>query len=178
MEYPQPIYFIGISLPPALNKAVSDLQWELRERDPRLLKPILPHVTLLHPPSLTGIMPEDVLPQIHDITERYLPLTLSLEEFGTFGSSVCFIRVQSLALVSLQSQLVKLLPPAAQELHYRREYHPHITIAQVHEPGHLNTVSIEDLVAARIKMPQQITIESVSCFMRILPREYRAGPIA
>ena len=173
MEDPQPIYFIGISLQPELDKAVSDIKWDLYGKNGHLLKPLLPHVTLLHPPSLKGVMPEELLPRIHEIAERYLPMTLSLEEVGSFGGSVCFIRVQSLALISLQAQLVKLLPPKAQELHYKREYQPHITIAQVYEPRKLPIEAIARDVQGRIKLPQQITIDSVSCFMRILPREYR-----
>lgn len=177
MEYPQPVYFIGITLPPDLERQVSDLKWKLHDNDKHLLKPILPHVTLLHPPSLRGIMPEELLPRIHEIAERYLPLTLSLEEIGTFGDSICYIRVQSLALISLQAQLVKLLPPIAQQLHYKREYLPHITIAQVYEPRALDMARIQREISSTITLPQQITIDSVSCFMRILPREYRPESI-
>lgn len=177
MEYPQPIYFIGISLPSELNRQIAGLKWELHDSGEHLLKPLLPHVTLLHPPSLRGVMPEQLIPRIHAIAERYLPLTLSLEEVGSFGDSVCFIRVQSLSLISLQSQLVKLLPPEARALHYRRQYQPHITIAQVYEPRKLDIDTISKLVKKQIKLPQQITIDSVSCFMRILPREYRADVI-
>ena len=173
MEYPQSVYFIGISLPPELDKQISDLKWRLHDTNKHFLKPILPHVTLLHPPSLRGIMPEDLMPKIHEIAERYLPMTLSLEEVGSFGGSVCYIRVQSLALVSLQAQLVRLLPPIAQALHYKREYQPHITIAQVYEPRKLDIEVVAKDIHAHIKLPQQITIDSVSCFMRILPREYR-----
>lgn len=177
MEYPQPIYFIGISLPPELDKQIADVKWRLKDSDKHLLKPLLPHVTLLHPPSLRGIMPGELLPRIHEIAERYLPITLSLEEVGSFGSSVCYIRVQSLALISLQSQLVKLLPPQAQALHYKREYMPHITIAQAYEPHRLDVSAITREIERTVKLPQQITIDSVACFMRILPREYRAEEI-
>jgi 2'-5' RNA ligase len=173
MEDPQPIYFIGIALPPELDKQISDIKWDLYEHGDHLLKPLLPHVTLLHPPSLRGIMPDELIPRIQKIAERYLPITLSLEEVGSFGGSVCFIRVQSLALISLQAQLVKLLPPAAQLLHYRRSYEPHITIAQTYEPRKLDVEAISSTIKTRIRLPQQITIDSVSCFMRILPREYR-----
>ena len=177
MEDPQPVYFIGISLPPELDRQIADLKWELHDTGKHLLKPVLPHVTLLHPPSLRGIMPDELLPRIHEIAERYLPMTLSLEEIGFFGESICYIRVQSLALISLQSQLVKLLPPPVRALHYRREYSPHITLAQVYEPLKLDVERLKRELPGRLKLPQKITIDSVACFMRILPREYRAEAI-
>lgn len=177
MEYPQPIYFVGIALPKELDALISDLKWKLRDDDKHLLKPLLPHVTLLHPPSLKGIMPDELLPRVHDITARYLPLTLAIEDIGFFGQSVCYLRVQSQGLYSLQSQLVKLLPADAQALHYKRPYTPHITIAQAYEPHSLDTNHVKRAILNKIQLPQQFTVESVSYFKRILPREYRAEAI-
>ena len=178
MEYEQPIYFIGIALPVTLDRQVSEIQWELRDHDKHLLKPLLPHVTLLHPPSLKGIMPEELLPRIHEVAERYLPLTLALEEIDSFGKHVCFIRVQSQSLISLQSQLVKLLPSEAQELHYKRPYTPHITLAQAYQPHELDVTKLKKELSVRLELPRQFTVDSLAYFKRILPREYRAEPIA
>lgn len=177
MEYEQPIYFIGIALPETLDRQVSDIQWELRDDDKHLLKPLLPHVTLLHPPSLKGIMPEELLPRIHEIAERYLPLTLALENVESFGKHVCFIRIQSQGLYSLQSQLVKLLPPEAQALHHKRPYLPHITLAQAYEPHELDIRKLKTQLPARLELPRQFTVDSIAYFKRIQPREYRAEPI-
>ena len=177
MQYPQPIYFIGIALPPELDKTISDLKWQLRDDDKHLLKPLLPHVTLLHPPSLRGIMPEELIPKVREIAARYLPLTISCEEFASFGGSVAYIRCQSQSLYSLQSQLVQLLPPEAQTLHYKRTYVPHITLAQAYEPHALDLNTIENQTQRTIELPVQFTVESVSCFTRILPREYRTAAV-
>jgi 2'-5' RNA ligase len=175
--YDQPVYFIGIALPEVLDREISKLQWELRDNDKSLLKPLLPHVTLLHPPSLRGIMPKDLIPKVQEVAARYLPLTLALEEVSSFNKYICFVRVQSRALYSLQSQLVRLLPPEAQAIHYKRPYVPHITIAQAYEPHQLDIDQLKHDLEQRIKLPQQITVDSVAYFKRILPREYRAEQI-
>jgi len=172
--YDQPVYFIGIALPVALDKQVSDIMWNLYEHDKSLLKPLLPHVTLLHPPSLKGIMPEELLPQIQEIAQKYLPLTIACQEIGFFEKNVCFIRVQSQSLYSLQAQLVKLLPLEAQELHYKRPYMPHITLAQAYEPHELDTDALLREIPVKLNLPQQFTVDTVSYFKRILPRQYRA----
>lgn len=172
--YDQLVYFIGIALPPELDRAVSELQWQVHEQNVHTLKPILPHVTLLHPPSLKGIMPNDLLPRVHEIAQHYLPLTLAVQNIGFFGKTVCYLEVQSHSLYSLQAQLVRLLPPEAQALHYKRPYLPHITLAQIYEPSMLDKHQLEEIVQRTISLPRQFTVGSISYFKRILPREYRA----
>lgn len=175
--YPQPIYFIGISLPEELDRRISALQWKLKDNDRHLLKPLLPHVTLLNPPSLEGIMPDELLPRVHEVAKRYLPLTLACQEIDFFGRSVAFIRIQSQGLYSLQSQLVRLLPPEAQTLHYRRPYTPHITLAQAYDPSDLDVRGLREQLPAELMLPFQFTVDSLSYFQRILPRTYRATNI-
>lgn len=170
----QPVYFIGVRLPKDLERQVSGVQWQLAESNKAMLRPVMPHITLLHPPSLEGILPSQLLPKIRQATKRYLPLTIALEEVGFFGERVGFIRAQSLRLESLQQQLVNLLPPETQALHYKRPYVPHITLAQIYKPKTLDRSSLVNAVESRIKLPQQITISSVSRFQHVLPREYRA----
>lgn len=176
-DYPQPVYFIGIALPVELDRTISQLQWEIHEQNEHTLKPLLPHVTLLHPPSLQGIMPEELLPRIREIAQRYVPLTLAIQDIGFFGQNVCYLSVQSHTLQSLQSQLVELLPPEAQELHYKQPYLPHITVAQAYEPSVLDVNDIQKIISNKIELPQQFTVDTVSYFKRILPRQYRAEPV-
>ena len=175
--YDQPVYFIGIALPEVLDRQISALQWEVHERDKSTLKPLLPHVTLLNPPSLRGIMPEELLPQIRKIAERYLPLTMAIVEIGFFREYIGFIRVQSQSLYSLQIQLIKLLPPEVKALHYKRPYMPHITLVQAYEPHKLDIDTLRREFTEKLTIPQQFTVDSVSYFKRILPREYRAEQI-
>lgn len=173
----QPVYFIGITLPPELDKQISDLQWLLHERDKSTLKPLLPHVTLLHPPSLKGIMPDELLPKVHKVAERYMPLAMACESIGFFGHHIGYIRAQSHSLYSLQTQLVKLLPPMAQVMHYRRQYLPHITLVQAYQPHTLDIEKLQKIIGENLTLPMQFTVSSVTCFRRILPRQYRAQPI-
>jgi 2'-5' RNA ligase len=173
----QPVYFIGITLPTDLERRVSRIQWMMYDNNKDLLKPLLPHVTLLHPPSLRSIMPDEFIPRVREVAERYLPLTIAVQELGFFGKQVGFVRCQSQGLVSLQSQLVGLLPPEAQAVHYRREYMPHITLAQAYEPHELDMAMLEKEASSNLPLPQQFTVDSVSCFQRILPRTYRAKQV-
>lgn len=169
-------YFIGITLPPELNRAVALLKWQFYHSHRAMQKPLQPHVTLLHPPSLTGIMPSEFLPRVHQTAKKYLPLTLSLEDIGFFGDSVAYIRVQSHSINSLQRQLVKLLPEEVRTAEYKYPYIPHVTLAQIYEPFELD----KDRIIERcrlLNLPQQYTVESISYFRRILPYEYRPYPI-
>ena len=176
-ELYQDVYFIGIGLPAYLDQQFSELQWDLHGLDKATLKPVLPHITLLHPPSLRGIMPSELLPRVHEVAERYLPLTIALHDIGYFRDRVCFVAVQSHQLISLQAQLVRMLPPEARGLHYRRPYHPHITLTQIHQPKVLDKERIDEVLGDRLLLPQQFTVEHVSYFQRILPRQYRAEDI-
>lgn len=178
MEYPQNVYFIGIALPPSLDTRLADLKWRLYDKKGRMLKPVLPHVTLLHPPSLQGIMPDELIPRVREAAERYLPLTLELSGVAFFGKQVCYLNVESLPLHSLQAQLVNLLPPEARSLHYARPYLPHITVAQKYEPNYLDTTDVQKEVEAAITLPLRVTVRSVACFTRILPRVYKPETIA
>lgn len=173
----QKVYFIGIALPQKLGRQVSELQWQLREREPRLLAPILPHVTLLHPPSLQGIQAAELLPRVHEAAAHYLPLNLTISGIGFFGKRVCYLKVESLALESLQAHLVRLLPPDAQAIHYKRPYVPHVTMAQIYDPHTLDRAALGADISGGMSFPTSFTVSSVSSFTRILPRQYRPEEI-
>lgn len=168
----QEVYFIGIALPSDLDQIVADVKGRLFHSNKAALKPLLPHVTLLNPPSLRGIMPSELIPVVREVAERYLPLTITLEEIAMFGSRVCYIRAEALGLYSLQAQLVRLLPPEAQILHYKRPYTPHMTMLQVHDPSVVDKENAADIITSHIQLPISFTVDSVTCFKRILPREY------
>lgn len=168
----QEVYFIGIELPNDISKAVAALSTELYALDKAMLKPIVLHITLLHPPSLQGIMPSEMLPRVQHVATRYLPLTIALQDIGFFGDDVAYISAQSHSLDSLQYQLVKLLPPSVQESQYRHAFLPHVTIAQIHKPNVLNKDAITAICSNSLKLPIQFTVTSVTCFHRILPRKY------
>lgn len=174
---PQSVYFIGIALPPNLNRQIAELQWQLYHEKAHMIKPVLPHITLLHPPSLHGILPSQLLPRIHEVAERYLPMTIQLTGIDFFGKQVCFLEADALKLYSLQSQLVRMLPLEAQDLHYKRPYRPHITLAQVYDPTVLDRPALINQIDAAIQLPVTFTIDSVACFTRIKPRVYQPTTI-
>lgn len=173
----QEVYFIGIALPPKLNASVASLAWTLYEEKQDMLKPLVPHVTLLHPPSLQGFMPSELIPIVRSIASRYLPLTLELSDIAFFGRQVAYLKVESLKLYSLQSHLVSLLPEEAKKIHYIRPYLPHITIAQKYQPSELEPAEIAKTVRSRLSLPLTFEVNSISCFNRIKPREYATKPI-
>lgn len=173
----QDVYFIGVALPPVLSRQIATLQWGLYEEKTDMLKPLVPHVTLLHPPNLRGVMPSELIPQVREVARRYVPLTIELTGIGFFGRQVCFLHAESHKLISLQSQLVSLLPPKARQLHYKRDYSPHITIAQKYQPNELDVRTLEHLTHTSIRLPLSFRVGSVSCFTRIKPRQYAEEPI-
>jgi 2'-5' RNA ligase len=174
---PQSIYFIGIALPPDLDRQISELKWRLHNEQPHMLKPVLPHVTLLHPPSLQGILPSQLIPRIHDSVERYLPIRITLGRIGFFGPRVCYIEAESFSLYSLQSQLMRLLPPEAQAIHYRHDFLPHVTLAQTYDPATLSKTKVTDTINKSLDLPITFTVDSVTHFTRIKPRIYSSKAI-
>jgi 2'-5' RNA ligase len=174
---PQSIYFIGISLPPDLDRQITELKWRLYDEQPHMLKPVLPHVTLLHPPSLQGILPSQLLPRIHTIAKRYLPMTITLSNIGFFGTRICYVQADSFSLYSLQSNLMRLLPPEAQAIHYKHDFMPHVTLAQTYEPATLNRTMVMNQIGASLSLPITFTVDSVAQFTRIKPRAYNTEVI-
>lgn len=169
---PQSIYFIGIALPPDLDKMVGALKWQLHDSQRHTLKPVVPHVTLLNPPSLQGILPSQLIPRIHEVVERYLPIRITLTQIGFFGPRVCYVEAESFSLYSLQAQLVRLLPPEAQAMHYKRDFLPHVTLAQTYEPATLSQTKVTEMVTQTLDLPLTFTVDSVTHFTRIKPRVY------
>jgi 2'-5' RNA ligase len=171
-EPPQSVYFIGISLPSDLDRSITELKSRLYGEQPHMLQPVLPHVTLLHPPSLQGILPSQLIPRIHKIAERYLPMTITLSRIGFFGSRVCYLEAESFSLYSLQASLMRLLPPEAQANHYKHDFLPHVTLAQTYDPATLNRTAIIKEINNSLDMPITFTVDSVTHFTRIKPRVY------
>lgn len=116
-------------------------------------------------------MSSQLLPQIRQIAERYLPLTVAIEQVEFFDDRVGYLRVQSLELESLQAQVAKLLPAEAQTRHYRRDYVAHITLAQIHQPKVLDKAQLMKAAEASLSLSRQVTIDSINYLQRILPRK-------
>lgn len=170
------IYFIGIALPPDLNDRITQLQKQLYT-DRSMLRPLIPHVTLLHPPSLHGIRPHELVPKIREAAKLYLPLNIELTKVDHFNQKTVFIDVESHNLRALQQRLLKLLPEEVQKAHYARPYRPHITLIQIHLPKQLNVDDIDLKLTKSLSLPMQCEIKEVSCFRWIRPRDYSVEAI-
>lgn len=177
MSSSQPPYFIGIALPPEVSEQISAFKWRLHREISHSLKPLLPHITLLHPSGLRGIKPNELLPKIREVAAPYLPLTISLVAVNDFEQEVLYLSVHAPKLGDLQLQLVGLLPTEAQETYRQRGYTPHVTLAQVRRPHTLNIESLRRRTEQEIELPCQIIVDSVSCFSQIHAREYHAHAI-
>lgn len=172
-----PTYFIGLSLPPEFSESIFSYKWRLFDETDHALKPLVPHITLLHPPSLSDTPPENILPQVRKLSAPLLPLTVSLGSIEAFDSTVLYIRARSTELETLQSQLVKLLPQESQAVYHQRGFTPHITLVQVRRPHTLDIEALRLRTNLELTLPSQFTAENISYFVRTQPREYRAEPI-
>lgn len=171
----QEIYFIGIALPEPLNTEISRLQWQLYdENNPQMLKPLLPHVTLLHPPALRGTLPEELIPEVKRAAKPYLPLNIELSNIRFFSGQTCTLQAESLDLHSLYQKLIPELPFKVQAAQLKRDFSPHVTLAQIKQPGILDKEKITAQIEQNITLPRRFEVTSLTYFKRILPRVYKA----
>ncbi len=177
MDNTQPRYFIGIALSTELSEQLFTLKWQLHRDIDYSLKPLVPHITLLHPSNLRSIPPEESIPKILRVAAPYLPLTFELQTIEDFEREVLYIQVHSPELKELQSKLVELLPTYAQTIYHQRPYVPHITLAQVRRPHTLDIETLRKSVSERVILPEAHTISALSCFTQLRPREYDSAPI-
>lgn len=169
---PQPAYFVGISLPSNLNGRFNALKKHIHDSDPHTLKPLVPHITLLHPPSLRSI-PIDLLKNSIDVLSgQLLPFEITLKDVGFFEKEVCFMRAHSPQLDALQSALVELLPATIQTDYYHRPFTAHVTIAQKYRHPQLDIDAMTRVVNGTIPLPVTFTVHKIDIFIRTAERTY------
>lgn len=171
-------YFIGLALPADLSRHVAEYKMNLHTSVKDVIKPLIPHITLLHPPSLKDVPQQELVPKIQEVAASHLPLTITLESIGAFDSAVLYVRADSAELAALQAELAHLLPPAAQSIYHERGFIPHVTLAQVRPPHALDIETLSVLAAKEFTLPYEFTASAISCFTRTGPREYRAEPVS
>lgn len=173
------LHFVGIALPGEIERRLLDLQKRLY--DPAtMLKPIHPHVTLLHPMSMLYADHQELLPQIRSRAQKFLPLSLTLHGFDHFDNRSFHIAVGRLGhdLHKLQSELVRLLPRSVQTQHYSRPFKPHVTICHS-RTGELRHHSLHQAANQHldVSLPLTVTVHKLSLFQHIGPREYVEKPL-
>lgn len=167
-------YFIGINLPEKLSEQLFSFKWDTHRDISHSLKPLVPHITLLHPSSLSSISKQDILPKIQAAAVSFLPFNLTLDAFGSFSTTVFYISVRSPELEALQEKLVTLLPPNSQEIYNKQGYQPHVTLVQTKPPHSLDLNDLHQRADQIIGLPLTFSINSISCFTQQAPRDYQA----
>lgn len=171
-------YFIGLTLPEHLSEKIRSAQNELFAGH-KLMAPLTPHITLLHPNILMTLSPMYLLPKIKEVSQKSLPIEVNLKEVGRFDDRVLHISVNSPALLILQKQLVELLPEDIRARYeIGRDYTPHVTLAQAKPMQKLDPELISHF-SATIKplLPLKFEVNSLSKFTWIKPREYRVESV-
>lgn len=168
----RPAYFIGISLPTELNSLINTLKSTIHDNDTSTLKPLVPHITLLHPPSLRDMPIETLRQGIQSLSKQIKPFAITLDSIGFFEREVCYLHAQSSDLNALQSMLVQLLPLTSQSTHYDRPYTAHVTIAQKYHDPQIDTGATTTLVESNIPLPITFTVDSIDVFIRTGKRTY------
>jgi len=130
-----PLYFIALIPPPAVQESIRTLQGEMSHRfhsQAALKSP--PHITLIPPLPLSEPAVALLREELQRTSQPLAPFPIVLEGFAAFAPRVVYVHVQpSVALSTLQSHLIDRLqqqPPLQRPLNSRHRYPfiPHITI--------------------------------------------------
>jgi len=166
-------YFIGMTLPSELSKAIATVQHDIYIPDIMLL-PLTPHITLIEPNLLTMLPAEEFIPKVKDAASQFLPFTISLDQTSLFGKQVFYIDVKNEELAVLEMKLLKLLSDTTYgAVQINRPFQPHVTIAQAKYRQRLPLPLIESL-RTRIEplLPQKFSVHELVYFQWVHPRSY------
>lgn len=172
--YMQLRYFIGISLPPEFSHPIAQLQREFFIRG-RVMEPLVPHITLLHPNILGTLAPSFFTPKVKQVADRVLPINIELKAANMFDQRVLHITVESSGLHNLQSSLSSLLPGKVRAQYDReRKFTPHITLLQAKPKQNLPPELIREIKnKIELFLPQNFMATRLTQFTWILPRTYK-----
>lgn len=172
-----PRYFIGIELPPDLSKTISVIQEDLY--DPQSLsKPLVPHITLLHPKMLETLSPMYFVPKAKEIAAQILPINIKLTDIDVFHRRTLYISVESAALTLLYNKLIALLPDTIMAQYLGQVFSPHVTLAQ--SLGRMPlTTDIKDQFqkATSPLFPTIFDASYISQFVWVSKNEHKIKPI-
>lgn len=171
------LFFIGIKLPDKTNEQISKFKWEIHQAYRGTLRPLIPHITLLHPQSLAASDPKDLIQEIKSLAPRHLPMTVTLDFVDNFGGKAFFLSANSPELIDLQSHLRMLLPPDSQQVYETWGFTPHVTLVQAQEKHLFTNEKIIKSLGSHITLPITFSVTSISLFTRIGEREYIAHTI-
>jgi 2'-5' RNA ligase len=171
-------YYIGFRLPEALAKDIERIQEELF--DPAYARePLEPHITMLPPPAVERLEPEELVRQIRATAGSFWPMRITLAEVEKFKNTGIAIRVDSEAIHTLQHRLVALLPPKSEVTYFPNPvFSPHVTLAHAHRGKQL-PVKLARAYEERFAdiLPTTFEATELTIFKWIAPRRYTAVSI-
>lgn len=171
-------YYIGLQLPADISGHIQRVQHQLFDAG-TAIEPLEPHVTLVPPPALERISPEDFIPQAKTAAKTFLPLEITLSSVVAFDGRAVAISVESPGIIRLQETLISLLPGKATVRYYPQpSFSPHVTLNQAIRgkmlPPDLVQRYQEQLGGL---LPAKCAIAHLTLFRWIGPRQYRAETI-
>lgn len=171
-------YFIGLALPEPLSNQLTQLQQTLF--DAALARvPLQPHITLLPPPAVERVEPEELARQAAITAEPFWPLHLTLSHVETYKNTTITIKVESEQLHELQKQLAALLPPEVTITYYPdSRFSPHVTVLQA-ERGKSLTPELAQQFTDHVAtlLPATFDATQLMLYRWVASRQYEAVPI-
>lgn len=174
----QPRYFIGLTLPDGLTRQIDEIRSRLLAGH-KIMEPLVPHITLLHPNVLMSVPRQHVIPRMQQLASEHLPFKVELTHTGLFDQRVLYIAVSCPELTALRKALIGLLPENVQASYeIGRQFTPHVTIAQAKPMQKLPETLIEDLAAAlNPLLPVVYKAEKLYSFVWVRPRLYKVAAL-
>lgn len=171
-------YYIGFRLPEALAKDIERIRQQLF--DPACVRePLEPHITMLPPPAVGRIEPEELVRHVRATAQPFWPLRLTLARIETFRDTAVAIHVDSQAIHTLQHRLAALLPPGTDVTYFPSpKFTPHVTLAQAIRGKKLPR-ELADSYEKELKgiLPATFETSELTIFKWIAPRRYIAHEI-
>jgi len=170
----QHTYYIGMQLPKELVTSIEAVQNELFNEE-LMSKPLEPHITLLPPPAVERLEPEELARQVKVTAAALLPLSITLTEVDIYKDFAIAITVESDKIHALQRALVALLPPEAEAIYYPNPvFSPHVTLAHALH-GKSFPAELASQFAAKLasRLPTTFTTTHLTLFQWVAPREYK-----
>jgi 2'-5' RNA ligase len=172
-------YFIGLNLPETLSKQITQIQQTLFDATLAHI-PLKPHITLLPPPAVERIEPEELARQAAITSEPFWPLNLTLSRVTMFKDTAIAIEVESEQLHELQKQLRALLPPEVKVTYYPEpEFSPHVTLLQAKQGKSLSPELAQRFTEQLTSLlPTTFETTHLTLYRWIAHRKYEAVPLA
>lgn len=137
-------WFIGVLLPAELSATITELQRNLVDEQ-TMLKPLIPHITLIHPNPLIELSPLYFAPIAKLAAQHLLPCKVNLQRVSIFNKNVLHIAVESPELEKIHNKIVSVLPHHIKAQYFvGREFKPHVTLAQARGRNELTKEFVKD----------------------------------